>query len=348
MRVTLHALFTFDIAQGIDLPHAERLLGAAGRHQRITRRAPPSFELRPAPLRTGIEPFNDLVPSPSSAEILIHDFGAATVLTSVAFDGALNALPQLAATLRRPSLAEAARRRLATVLDTVAAASSRPHLVEMVEDYLILEVSPPDLPAVVAPENRAILAGLLRGEAGPLSAEEVEDALSLRASYRPDDLTIIDWDGAIVADRESTDVIAVLELANVQLLELRHLDAELDRLVETAYRAVAGPTPIGPTPHRIALRRLGELQTDAAVLFEHVSNDAKLVGDQYLGRVYRMVSGRFRLGDWNRAIDRKLQTVDGIYQKLSDRASARRLEFLEWIVIVLIAAEFALAFLRKG
>jgi len=57
------------------------------------------------------------------------------------------------------------------------------------------------------------------------------------------------------------------------------------------------------------------------------------------------VSGRFHLGDWDASITRKLQTIDGIYQKLADRATARRLEALEWIIIALIGVSILLPFL---
>jgi uncharacterized Rmd1/YagE family protein len=78
---------------------------------------------------------------------------------------------------------------------------------------------------------------------------------------------------------------------------------------------------------------------DSAVLFERVSSAVKLVGDRFLGRVYVAASQRFHFADWDRAISRKLAVMEGIYQKLSDRVTARRLEVLEWIVILLIAVE---------
>jgi uncharacterized Rmd1/YagE family protein len=84
-------------------------------------------------------------------------------------------------------------------------------------------------------------------------------------------------------------------------------------------------------------------QTDSAVLFEGVTNALKLVGDQYLARLYRLASRRMRLPDWYESITRKLGTVESIYEKLSDQASALRLEALEWIIIVLIAASILLA-----
>jgi uncharacterized Rmd1/YagE family protein len=72
------------------------------------------------------------------------------------------------------------------------------------------------------------------------------------------------------------------------------------------------------------------------------------LGDQYLARVYRLVSQRFHLEAWDASIMRKLQTLESIYGKMSDRAGTRRMELLEWIIIVLIAISIALSFVPTG
>jgi len=67
------------------------------------------------------------------------------------------------------------------------------------------------------------------------------------------------------------------------------------------------------------------------------------VGEQYLARVYSLASRRFHLAEWDASITRKLQTIDGIYAKMADRAAGKRMELLEWIIIVLIAVSLALS-----
>ena len=76
----------------------------------------------------------------------------------------------------------------------------------------------------------------------------------------------------------------------------------------------------------------------------------KLLGDQYLARVYRVVSQRFSFGGaWDASILRKLrQTLESIYGKMSDRAGTRRMEVLEWIIIILITLSIAISFLPIG
>jgi hypothetical protein len=43
------------------------------------------------------------------------------------------------------------------------------------------------------------------------------------------------------------------------------------------------------------LHRVAQMQVDSAMLFEGVNNALKLLGDQYLARVYRLASQRFHL-----------------------------------------------------
>ena len=73
-----------------------------------------------------------------------------------------------------------------------------------------------------------------------------------------------------------------------------------------------------------------------------------LLGDQYLARVYRIVSQRFHLEAWDASILRKLQTLESIYGKMSDRAGTRRMEVLEWIIIILIALSLAVSLFPVG
>ena len=95
------------------------------------------------------------------------------------------------------------------------------------------------------------------------------------------------------------------------------------------------------------MQHVAQLQVDAAILFEGVNNALKLVGDQYLARLYRAATDRFHMMEWDATIIRKLETLDGIYGKISDLVTARRMEMLEWIVIVLIALEIVMPFFSR-
>jgi hypothetical protein len=202
-------------------------------------------------------------------------------------------------------------------------------------------------PAALWTSHAADIARLLRSEAGALSPEEIADATAAHLAYGTDDGTIVDWNAAVAYAPDVEDVRTVTDFANVQLLEMRHLDQELDLALDQSYRLVARrPGWVAALrAHQRDARRVAQMQVDAAVLFERVSSVLKIFGEQYLARAYRHLAERFRLREWDASIQRKLQTIESIYGKLSDEAGARRMELLEWIIVLLIAFEIVWPFI---
>jgi hypothetical protein len=246
-----------------------------------------------------------------------------------------------------------ARRWVERLLAVIRPAVTRAELADFVETYVIFEIAalaPSCSPLELYTSYAREVAQILRAERAVPSDQEVSDALTHRISFSAEDVTFIDWDAALIVDREAEDVRAVLEFANVELLEMRFLDQRLDDALDESYERLSR-RPFGfwqmPGSARATLRRVGQLQVENAVLFEGVNNALKLLGDQYLARVYRLVSERFHLAEWDASILRKIQTLESIYQKLADQAANRRTEVLEWIIIVLIAVEIAIPFLPR-
>jgi flagellar motility protein MotE (MotC chaperone) len=135
-----------------------------------------------------------------------------------------------------------------------------------------------------------------------------------------------------------------MEFANTQLAEMRFLGEQLDEALERAYDLLLSRRTLRLLPpYGLGPEQLAQLQLDSAILFERVTNALKLIGEEYLARAYGLVSRRFRIADWDASITRKLQTLESIYAKMADRAAARRLEMLEWIIIVLIAVSIIIS-----
>jgi hypothetical protein len=162
---------------------------------------------------------------------------------------------------------------------------------------------------------------------------------------------MLDWAAGLVADRDCDDTLQVIEFANVQLLEFRHIDDRLDDRLEAAYRLIR-PSRERRRPWNAwrpqgdAVRHVRELEIEATSLFERADNNLKLIGDQYLARVFDLASTRFHLRDWEQNIRRKLDTVGDVYDLLIQQAGSTRTETLEIIVVLLIATEIVLALLR--
>lgn len=345
-----YALFAYDVALAINLDEAERQVSAVAQRAVLKRThpAPRYFEYRPAPVRVtqvaesltlGVYKTNP------SVDLVLYDFGAVLVIYSIALQGEFAGLLTLSDALYDNALLLAdSRQRVAQLCSTMRKAVPRSEIADVVEDYAIFHIQKFSAPCPVetlCTTYREQIARILRAEPQALSEFEAQDALSYRVSYGADDLTLIDWNAALVYDQGGEDIRAVLEFANVELLEMRYLDQLLDDALDRAYRALPAPRwwsfRIGG--RRTELQRIARLQVDSAILFEGVNNALKLLGDQYLARVYRLVSQRFHLSEWDASILRKLQTLESIYEKVSDQAANYRLELLEWIIILLIAFE---------
>jgi hypothetical protein len=227
------------------------------------------------------------------------------------------------------------------IFDAIRPAVTSPSIAPLTEDYVVYEIGglePATPPTALLREATGTLARILRGETAELSDDEVQDALSARIAYGTSDLTLVDWNAALVFDEDAEDACAVLEYANTQLLEMRLLDGRLDRSLDRCYEDVSRRR-LRLLYMPIDVRRIGQMQVDGALLYERVRNALKLLGDQYLARLYRLAAGRFHLAEWHASIQRKLEALESIYGKLFDRGSTRRMEFLEWLIVLLILLE---------
>lgn len=357
VRGLCSVLFAYDVGLSIDLAEAGRRITDSRQQEpfRHKRRAPTSFQYVPAPLRVtrmaspiSVGSFVTL----SAVEAVVFDFGAVSVAYTLPFDGTPEALLELSESLyENKELLDNSRRLVEALVGALGPALSKPAVAAFVEDYVVYELAEvdPGVPAAAAAEVYGpFLARTLRAERGPLAPDEVADALACRLAYGPEDAAIIDWNASILLQRDAADVRAVLEFANVELLEMRYLDDQLDRALDQAYRALSRRTwrdrVLVFSDDAANLRRIAALQMDSALLFENVNNALKVLGDHYLARVYRLAAQRLHLPEWDATILRKLETLESIYDKIADRQANRRMEALEWIIILLIAFEIVWAF----
>lgn len=363
VRGACRALYAFDIGYAIDLDEVERrsvdlaAIGFGRTTLSVARRSPRHFAFRSPPLRMECAVEARQVGQFASApqlEIQLFDFGAVSVTCRFAVDGPIEQLVDLSERLyENTALVQFTRGQVEALVQSLGPAVVRPELPLMVEDYVIYEILEQRIErgmgqaevglAGWVQANRPLLAGLLRAERCSLSEQEVADALACRIDYTTSSAALVDWNAALVFDPEPADIVAALEYANVELLEMRHLDDRLDVALGRASLGVDRTVLARNRPSRrqlkADLRWVAAMQTESALLFEGVNNALKLLGDQYLARLYRMACQRFHLPDWDASILRKLATLDNIHRTLSDQHTTRRMEVLEWIIIALIAFE---------
>jgi hypothetical protein len=341
----------------VDLNRARRLLPAEVQAFPRRRRTPSSINYRPPPLRFLREAQRVTLPGlgdvEARPEATVFDFAAVSVAFRFPFGTDAACLTRLAGWLAEPAdVVRLARSVLDPLYRRLLPAIRNPLWAEdLSEEYFVFQLPPGEAtaPDRLLRADAGWLAGLLRLEAGPLSAEEAAEAVRLHLSYTPADLFVPDWGAAVLVDADCDETLQMVEFANLQLLEFRHLDNRLDDNLATAYDLIHRLTrswlPFWRT-HGRRLRSLGELKVVATEMFERTGNVLKLVGDQYLARTYAMTASRFHLPEWEKSIRDKLDVIEGVYRVLSDQAATYRAELLEVIVVALIVLELVLAIFR--
>jgi hypothetical protein len=350
----LHVYVAFDWGDEVDLERARQLVPAEVQALPRRKRTPSSFEYRPLPLRIQLPPVEVTWPElgtvRSPAEVTMFDFGAVSFALELPFQLPPAGLNRLAEWLATPApLIEVARTALKPLNQKLLPAIQDANWKEdLSEEYFVFHLPPSEWlsPDRLLNENCDWLARILRVENTPLSHEEVTEALRLHLRYSPSDLFIPDWAAAVLVDQDCEETLQTIEFTNLQLLEFRHIDDRLDDNLKAAYGLIHKLTQSALPfwrSHARRMRKVGELKAEANDLFERAGNVLKLVGDQYLARVYRQLATRFHLTEWEHSIQRKLEVIEGIYQMLSDQAATYRGEVLEIVVVVLILTEIALA-----
>lgn len=343
------ALYVFDVGRRIDLGHAVRTLRES-RTSSFQHKSGIPFRQEAPPVRLPWDvesrALGDFA-TDDRAEVSLYAQGVVCVGWRVPFDAPLEDLVALSVELYdRAELIARSREVVDQVVATIADSVEGAGTSGLVEDYVVFQVAPvADTEAFLA-ERRGELAQLLRAEREPLAQQEVDDATARPVSYQRDDLCLVDWLAAFLMGDDTRDELQVLEFATAELLLLRALDVRLDAGIAEAHRLLArrrSPLHLlgGGTRD---LERIARLQADDALLNEGIENALKIVGDDYLARLYRASADRFHLEDWGRTIARKLDVLRNVQESTAGLTAHRRSEALEWIIIVLIAVDIAIYF----
>jgi len=341
------AFFVYDVADTIDLRLLQTVRGADVARAPLQLRREASSEFIQYPVAPLVVRLPDLEDYGANVRAKIFDFGVVSLRINIPYAGDWTGFAALGRRLRRDDAFEArARATLDALLVEIASALVEPHDV-LVEDYFVFDVDQ-FAHAIEARELTRDLAAelgqLLLFEDHALDAGQQDEALRVALSYYPDDLVVVQWDAAFVYDRPGSAeaIVDIIEYANAQLVEFRTYDARLDEELDAIYALDPGRRTRsflrGREPAERA-DRVRFLLVDILELTDRTANALKVIGDAYYARLYRAAAGRLGLADWQHQIDTKLRSVSEIYRVLQDQAQYARSEFLEIVIIVLIALE---------
>jgi hypothetical protein len=360
MRGEVVYSFIYDLGARVSLDRVKRVLDEVPQFPATSvQKAAPRYVELPRPLVAKFLPMEvetTIGILKVEAAARIYDIGAVTLQFRVPFQE--QGLPdlhkflnfQVAVGGEKLSLHDYAARFYVPIRAGLSGALVEPYNVRIEpEEYTAIAITEVEYtPQELMKTHRARLAALLSNEprADKLSHKEVEDNLRFWYSYYEDDLVIVDWDYALILDKEGKydDVLFIMELANLQLLELRTYDIYLDRILEKAYddldRFMSGRGLLASPASLV--KDLGDARIDLIRVTETVENIGKLFGDYYLAKVYLACNERFHLREWEHAVNEKLRTLNDLYQMAAHEVEARRMLTLELLIVLLFVVDLLL------
>jgi len=189
---------------------------------------------------------------------------------------------------------------------------------------------------------------LLIGEKTVISPQMRDEITRNSLSYSTSDLVILSWDSALICDPDNpADLIDLIEFANVQVMELRYYDRELTREMEKMYDDIEHADQFSAFRrsrqyHAIMAKQM-ETSAEISEIIEKINNLIKVTEDIYYARVYATALKVLRSGLWSESVSRKIEVIRENYSMLSDEVRIQHSNFLEWVIIILIAFELVFA-----
>jgi hypothetical protein len=353
LRGSFCVLVLFDVAEQIQLDQLRDLVGAeqprrepAFKHpapEYVRFERPPVVEYPTAPvvLSTG-ERFQ--------SRIKYFDYGVVSVELELPFDTDWDRLVRLSSRwISEPEIEKCTSELVAARLARVQPALVQPYPSRLSEDYYVIHlkeaknaegqpVSAAEMLAAHGPQ----LAQIIRGELVPLAETERAEALQTSMSYYPHDLLVVGWTAALVYDTAEGGATAIqlLEYANTQLLEFRHYDDVLTRVLEEVYKMLQHKG--GLLRHWKLARQaehLNTLRLEIIELTERMDNSIKFLSDMFYARAYRVAAARVGVADYRNLVERKLRTAGDLYEFMVNGFHQARSFLLEAMVVAILVIE---------
>ena len=148
--------------------------------------------------------------------------------------------------------------------------------------------------------------------------------------------------GGLVYDTASgaAPTIQLLEYANTQLLEFRHYDDVLTRVLQEVYKRLEQPWRFFRRWKMAReAERLNTLRLDVTELTERTDNAIKFLSDMFYARVYRIAAARVGVTDYRNLVEQKLRTAGDLYQFMTNEFHQARAFVLEALVVMILVIE---------
>jgi len=357
LRGSLWVLVLYDVAEQIQLDKLQGLVSTepAPAQPRFKHPAPEYVRFERPPVVGSPEQIVSESGQQFQARIKYFDYGVVSIELELEFEVDWEGLIGLSNRwIMAPEIERCTSELLRKRLDQVAPALHLPYENRLSEDYYIFHLReapdaagrPLSAPALIT-ERGGEIAQIMRGESVPLAETERREILQASLSYYASDLLVAGWVAALVYDTAegAAPTIQLLEYANTQLLEFRHYDDVLTRVLQNVYKSLEQR---GGLIRRWKLareaERLNTLLLDITELTERTDNAIKFLSDMFYARAYRMAAGRVGVPDYRHLVDEKLRTARELYDFMMNEFHQARAFVLEALVVAILVIELVHVF----
>lgn len=213
----------------------------------------------------------------------------------------------------------------------------------MFEEYVILLLAKTHpTPEKYIEKNAAQIGRFIRSQREVLDQTELEQILISRIRYSTQDLTLVDWEGAVIiaANGDFQSDIELLKIGNYQLLRYRMLDQSIEDLLDRINESFF-VNKRRPRPTRGAIRDIVQHRLEVMLDFERTDQNLLLIGDWYTAKLYTAIRDEFYLEEWKNTIRSKLDNLEGIVQTIQENFALSfetlmdRLQMVGWVLLLI-------------
>lgn len=191
------------------------------------------------------------------------------------------------------------------------------------EEYsilLVLEAKP--TPDKWIDKNALAISKFIRSQREVFDKSEVDEILISRTRYSAADLTLVDWEGAVIIapNGDFQSDITLLKIGNYQLLRYRMLDQSIEDMLDKLNRAFF-KNKRRPRATRGVIRQIAEHRLEVMLDFERAEQYMLLIGDWYTAKLFEAIQSEFYLKDWKDSVRSKLDNLENIVETIKDNFS---------------------------
>jgi hypothetical protein len=248
-----------------------------------------------------------------------------------------------------PEIEKCTSELIRTHLERARPALIQPYQSWLSEDYYVIHLrevldadgNPMSASTILATRGGEI-AQIVRGDSQRLAEPERNEALQSSLSYYPNDLLVVGWVAALVYDTPegAMPALQLLEYANTQLLEFRHYDDLLTRVLGDVYKMLEHK---GGLLRRWKMagqaERLNTMRLDVIELTERTDNAIKFLSDMFYARAYRVAAAKVGVTDYRNLVEQKLRIAGDLYDFMVNEFHQARAFVLEAMVVAILIIE---------